>query len=137
MTAIELYLLLKLDTIIEIAEHMVAVFLYLSAISIVAYIIASYAASNGDEEGQNVKNALKWPLRIFISIFTFSLILWTFLPSTKQMAAIIVIPNLVDAITENEELKQIPNNLTELTNDWIESMKPDNKMAAVAESDAP
>jgi hypothetical protein len=51
------------------------------------------------------------------------------IPSTKQMAAIIIVPKLYNGLTENEGLKELPDNLVELANDWIETLKPQAETA--------
>ena len=44
------------------------------------------------------------------------------LPTTKEMAAILILPKVYSSVSANEELKKIPNNLVRLANEWIESM---------------
>lgn len=48
----------------------------------------------------------------------------TFFPNTKETAAIILIPKITNAISQNEKLKQLPDNVLDLANDWIKELKP-------------
>jgi len=52
------------------------------------------------------------------------LIISCFIPTTKEMAAITVLPKISHAISENEALKKLPNNIAELATDWVEKLKP-------------
>ena len=66
-----------------------------------------------------VKKAIK-PLCLWLSVATLSTILSTFIPTQKEMAAIIMLP----AIVNNEELQKVPDNLLKLLNvrlaEWLE-----------------
>ena len=62
--------------------------------------------------------------KLFVSIFIFSNILW-FIPTTKEMAAIIIIPKLYNSITTNQKIINMPDKLLDLANSWIEELKPE------------
>lgn len=47
------------------------------------------------------------------------------LPSTKQMAAILVVPKIVN----NEQVQQIPEKLLGLGLSWLEELKPEKTVA--------
>lgn len=49
------------------------------------------------------------------------------IPSTKEMAFIIVAPKMANAIQSNEKLTQMPDRVLDLANDWIEELKPKEK----------
>ena len=59
----------------------------------------------------------------------------TVIPSTKQLAAIIVIPKIVN----NEKVQSVSLNLLDLTNEWLKKQKLDignvAKEATVCEKD--
>jgi hypothetical protein len=55
-----------------------------------------------------------------------------FLPGTKQMAAIIIVPKLCRAIESNEGLKEMPNKVVGLANAWIEELKPEKAKEKVS-----
>lgn len=46
------------------------------------------------------------------------------LPSTKQMAAIIVVPRIVNAAENSPELQKIPGKILVLASDWLEELRP-------------
>lgn len=49
----------------------------------------------------------------------------TFIPSTKQMAAIMIVPK----IANSEKVQTIGNKVYDLAVEWMEELKPDNKKA--------
>lgn len=55
-----------------------------------------------------------WPF------FIFCLVCALCIPSTKEMAAIILIPK----IANNAQVQKLPGNILELANEWIEELKP-------------
>lgn len=56
-----------------------------------------------------------------VFMFCLTLIIGScFIPTTKEMCAIKVIP----AIANNEEVQEIPNKIVELAGEWIEELKP-------------
>lgn len=58
-------------------------------------------------------------ISITISIILVFIIIW--IPNTKEMAAIIVIPKLSKAIQANEKIKNMPDKLSALADEWIDS----------------
>jgi len=66
---------------------------------------------------------MKYGLMLLLPFF----MLTTFLPTTKQMAAIIIVPKICSAVESNEQLKQLPNNLFTLANEWMEELRPPKK----------
>lgn len=48
-------------------------------------------------------------------------------PSTKEMAAILIVPKLADSIASNKEIQKLPDNLLGLANEWIEELKLSKK----------
>lgn len=47
-----------------------------------------------------------------------------FIPGTKQMATIIVVPKLVNAIEGNKKLMGLPDKIVSLADDWLDTLKP-------------
>jgi hypothetical protein len=62
---------------------------------------------------------------IIVSVITGLLLTLSsvFIPNTKEMCAIKVIPIIVN----NEEVQELPNKVVELANDWINELKPSPK----------
>ena len=50
-----------------------------------------------------------------------------FLPSTKQLAALIVVPKIINVVNESEAVKKIPGKLLNLADDWIDELSPEKK----------
>ncbi len=58
-----------------------------------------------------------------LPVVIFMTMMLTFVPTTKQMAAIIIIP----CIANNEQVQELPNKILELGNAWLEELKPNNE----------
>lgn len=56
---------------------------------------------------------------LILSSFVVSTI-WALIPSTKEMAAIIVIPKIVN----NKKPQEIPSKILDLSIDWLNKLKP-------------
>jgi hypothetical protein len=57
---------------------------------------------------------------IAFSVFMLSLIINCLLPSTQDMAAILVVPKIVN----NQKVQEIPSKLLDLASDWMDALKP-------------
>jgi hypothetical protein len=62
----------------------------------------------------------KYWLKLFF-IFLTNTIIIPLLPSTKETAAIILLPKIYNSITTNKEISQLPNNLSKMANEWIKN----------------
>ena len=51
----------------------------------------------------------------------------TLLPTTKQMAALIVVPKVISAVAESETIQKLPAKVLNLANEWIEELSPKAK----------
>jgi hypothetical protein len=62
--------------------------------------------------------------KIFYVILLVNLIGITkwFIPTTKEVAVFIVAPRMIN----NSKVQQIPKNILDLVNEWIEELKPSN-----------
>jgi len=58
-----------------------------------------------------------FPFCLITNIFAF------FIPSTKEMAAILVIPKIVN----NQKVQQLPDKVLDLANSWLEELKTKEK----------
>lgn len=56
----------------------------------------------------------------FMPIPLISIVLGVLTPSTKQMAAILIVP----AIVNNEEVQKLPNSILGLADEWLEELRP-------------
>lgn len=114
MSGLEMYLLLKLDSVVGLAV----------AISIILGIALLIVAINGRIDADIMgtpfpKKICAWlgvPTLLFVIIATLT-------PTTKEMAIIYVTPKITAAISNNEELKKLPDGILSLANEWIEELK--------------
>lgn len=138
MTESQMYWLLMLDSIGAFSMTITIVAGVISIAGIVWKIITSARACNDDaysysrckkrlcSDCDSFKTAgklMKYGLMLLLPFF----MLTTFLPTTKQMAAIIIVPKICSAVESNEQLKQLPNNLFTLANEWMEELRPPKK----------
>lgn len=80
--------------------------------------------------GAEVNGPNKFPWKLFHRVIATGAFLFSigcFIPTTKEMAAIVIIPKIVNAVSANEQIKKMPDNLLSLANEWIEELKPDKK----------
>lgn len=87
------------------------------------FLAGTWGEPYGDTD---LPKAKRWFFRIFW-IPILCIIISTFLPTTKEMAAIFILPKIMNSVSQNEELKKLPNNILELANEWIETLKPEKK----------
>jgi hypothetical protein len=107
------YWLTRLDSIITLME-------IVTTISAILTIILAFVCLVTSLEGK-LKNIHLWILSAGLLI-TLSLgIVRTLIPTTKEACAIYLIPR----ITQNENIRKLPDELAELGRDWIENLKPD------------
>ena len=121
ITPFELYVILKLDSICSIGHF----FAMTGGILCILFFCVAVATLDCKE------SLWKTHTRAMV-IGLVSIALWVSLgagilvvvPTTKQMATIIVAPKIINSVANNEELKKIPNNLLKLANEWVEEQIP-------------
>ena len=108
MTAFEMYLVLKLDNIINLCVAVVIISGVISAIICMLMMVLK-------SEGERIE---QWHIKIAkyssVACFIFALLL-TFLPTTKQMAAIKLVPMILES--------RLPDDATEIYRLGIEKLK--------------
>lgn len=133
MTAFNLYLLLKMDTIsciIGILSIPLWILFVICCIIIIdGFSIKEKHKRYGKDDADylcgeaNIKASIKPMTVFFITAFILSTIS-ALIPSTKQMAAIIVVPKVISSIESNKELMALPGEITSLASAWIKELKP-------------
>lgn len=114
ITPIQMYWILKLDNIIDL---FVGVGLATGIGSILFCVVG--ALSIADYKAMKKKTyAFILSIVLFISFFSFASA--SFIPSTKQLAAIIVIPKIIN----NEQIQEIPNKILTIGLEWLDEIKP-------------
>lgn len=108
ITTTEMYWLVTLDSIVHVSLALVIV----SA-------LATFAALGFVAD---VRRCFWLPM-IPIGMFFLSVIALTFVPTTKQAAAIIIVPKLANS----EKVQTVGNHLYELAVEWMEELRPPKK----------
>ena len=109
ITPMQMYWLLKLD---DIGVGCSTFIVFLVAVAIVCFVLFGFAREDNNEKEQKI--LLK---SVCLALIGASLlgVVKTFLPTTKQMAAIYVVP----AIMNNEKIQQIGNDTLDITNQLL------------------
>jgi len=120
-----IYWATKLDSIREFTMGMsIGMAALLVAIGIILLTMAGDGKSEEKRLAKYVKSTV-WKLAIIPLI---GALITVTLPTTKQMAAMLIIPPVANSILSNEELKQLPNNVVSLANDWLKELKPNKDL---------
>jgi hypothetical protein len=119
MSMFDMYCLMKLDDI-QTLFFIISIILFILGF---VFCIVMDAQENFFDFLKNHRNLSL----LYTIIFIMSTLLATFLPSTKQMAAIIVVTKITNYIQNNEKLKQIPDKLIDLSNEWLDELSPNKK----------
>ena len=116
MTPIELYLLLKLDAVIELIEGLSIGCWLMALLSLVLFPIT---------EGKILNYKKTW-IGSMVGIGLLSLVfssISTIIPTTKEMCVIIVAPKILN----NEKINRLPNKVVDLADAWLNELKPKEK----------
>lgn len=113
ITGWQLYLLTRLG---DLKDLLVTPLLM---IPILTAIITTIVAIHHRVWDEGYKLPIKYPVLSWIFLFGW-LGIWVVIPSTKEMAAILILPKVLN----NEKVQELPNNLLTLANEWIEELKP-------------
>lgn len=113
ITPMQMYWLLKLDDIGVFCMFAIFTFIALLLISVMAYCSANDDLNEKEKKGVRILFCLAVIGGVFFGAVK------TLLPSTKQMAAIYVVP----AITNNEKIQQIGGKTLDITNQLLDLTK--------------
>lgn len=124
ITPTQMYWLVKLDDM----RHVTGSLMWLPVTWIIITVVVSFAAImatlDDDENGRDkvwrrVKNALLLciPMLFLVAVLQLTI---AFVPSTKQMAAIIVVPKLANS----EKVQTVGNRLYDLAVEWMDELRP-------------
>ena len=105
ITTMQMYWLVILDNIIGATVATLVV-------SALAALIMGVAAC--------LEEMPKWPAKAAFWTFVASLLVLAFTPSTKQIAAIVVVPKIVN----NEKVHVAGDKLYDLAVEWMDSLRP-------------
>lgn len=114
ITQSQMYWITRLDNI-------QCFFAFAIVILIVVSLIIFIEGRINETDEWNMLSAIS----LTISLILLFISIW--IPSTKDMAAIIVIPRVSKAIEANEKIKNMPDKLSALADEWIDSKMKEMK----------
>ena len=122
ITSAQVYWLLMLDSIKGVVFGFGIVGAMLSGFLFTGTMIAFLATVGDDYNKEEHKAIGVWARWSFVPFFILLAILLSsaLIPNTKQMATIMVAPKIIN----NEQVQELPSQVLELANDWLEELKP-------------
>ena len=127
ITESEIYWITRMDYIQTALFVLGGIITGLAGISfVVSAICCARNVIHGDDDAKRMMVVSKKTLLTSIVcglVFGSILLSACFVPSTKEMCAIKIIPKIVN----NEEVQELPNKVVELANEWLEELKPKNE----------
>ena len=117
ITSWNIYWLTRLDAISDFFALPIILFALGSIALGIAYVIS--IVEYDKELGEKVGFAFKLSIIGLVATVAVSV----FIPSTKEMAAIIVLP----AIANNTDVQEIGAGITDLAKEWLRDLKEDGK----------
>ena len=105
ITPTQMYLIVMLDSIVKLSASIAGMFLIASLMSFFYCV---------DRE------KVKWHLFASTALLLFMMVVTTLIPNTKQMAAIIVVPKIINS----EKVQTVGNKLYDLAVEWMDELKP-------------
>lgn len=117
MTEWQMYWLLRLDGIKDMFE-VITVLLTIAVVLLGIGFLVCFFISKADEheDATRVAKSLKHGFLITVLLCLFFTFVWILLPTTKQMAAILVVPKIIN----NEQVQELPEKIVELGNEWMD-----------------
>lgn len=110
ITTTQMYWLMTLDSICLVSGILSVVLTFLA--------IGAFCASVEDREA-----VPRWLAVVFGVASALMLAISVYTPTTKQMAAILVVPK----IANSEKVQTVGNHLYELATEWMEELRPPKK----------
>ena len=124
ITSAQMYWITRLDGFHLVAG--LAIFPSMAFAAVFAVIgLVKFCNDFDDEDGSMGARMMRRSMRVF-AICVVAALLESFLPTTREMAAIAIVPR----IAANEQLKEAGNRLFELAAAWMEELAPKKKGGA-------
>ena len=139
ITTTKMYWLTRLDPVREVTGGFVPIFLLfvaiLIAIALLMYCLGTFTGNGScetfhgksDEELENIHARLRRTSArcavaafLLLSASVAAGVLTAFLPTTREMAAIIMVP----AVANNEKVQTVGNKLYDLAAEWLDELRP-------------
>ncbi len=123
LTAWDIYLVTRMDLLRMFFVAVTALSALCTAFFAFCWIDVRYSSLNSKEEAEEngafaAKRIMMFLCPLLVGVFGVILT-----PSTKTLAAMIVLP----AIVNSEAVQQIPAELTTLTREWLQELRPAKK----------
>lgn len=120
ITSMQMYWITILDNIVFTCRLLYAV---LVAVSVILLFVGGFIRDDNPRESDTWKTGMGLhaiACKVLIPISLLMILIATLLPNTKQMAAIIVIPRIVN----NEKIQEAGNRVYELAIEWMDELRP-------------
>jgi len=128
ITGLELFFILKLDDFIWlfVAMGFVFGFLVVGAVARTAFCLSQdpddWVSSSWKRDAENAKNAAPFWVKASKKLavaFTITVFLAVLIPTTKQMAAILIVPSVI----KNEKIQKLPDQLLDVLGLTLNAVK--------------
>ena len=114
ITTVQMYWLTRLDTLEVIGVLLAALGSFASLLLAIIYNLLF------DEFTERAQHAVKTALRIVVPAVLLGFAIVIFVPNTKEMAAIWVVPKLANS----ESVSEIAGGVKTLAVEWLEELRP-------------
>lgn len=130
MTESMIYWITRLDGIHELCHGLEAIGILLTAIGIITSLITTGVKflselEGSDNDAKMASNICKFSCKIQIPALCVAIMCIfarTFTPTTKEMIAIKVIPQIAN-VNNIEKIKDISKDMLDITSDWLKDMR--------------
>jgi hypothetical protein len=129
ITSWQLYWILELDEIGKFLGCTYTLLIIGIVILSILNVIATITNDDCEDTLEKIKLFRKW-WKYAVVMFFINSLGW-FLPSTKNMAVIIVAPKIIN----NQKVQQIPDKVLDLANSWLDELKPKDKKCPPPQED--
>ena len=127
MSTMQLYLLLKLDAVIGFIGTIVFFGFVLGAAGGLLYLVTKgIYMCEADKDSKDARECLalsKLAKPFFLIVLPVTLFMYSIkiaIPSTKEMAVLLVVPKIVNS----KSVQQIPQKILSLSEEWLEELRP-------------
>ena len=127
MSAWSLYWMLRCDDIRQVIGSAGSAIFILAVACFVAWLIVGMAWLDTVDDKLWWKSWRRCLYFIVAPLLVFGIITGSaraFIPTTKQMATIYVVPKMVNYVDNNEALKSLPGKVIDLANEWVDELSP-------------
>lgn len=120
ITPAQMYWLTRLDNICAVSTVVLVIAILLP---IALLVIGLLVSSTSEECLEYLRDIAKPIVGIILPIVAISTLCVTFVPSTREMAAIMIVPK----IANNEKVRDAGNKLYDLAVEWMVELRPGKK----------